>query len=143
MPPSWLKTCGQIGPTGTYNRKNLGNWFVDLLLRVKQLKLWSDAALVLPPFALDFLRHLDRAPLRSAYCVVDGDAAPSTPGASPTAEVAGEHLLRDTREQQRRPAAVAHRHVRPAPRVAAGGAHEEKELRRLRLAARRQRDAVA
>ena len=44
------------------------------------------AALVLPPFALEF--HLDRAPLRSAYCVVDGDAAPSTPGAPPTAEVA-------------------------------------------------------
>ena len=48
------------------------------------------AALVLPPFALDILRHLDRAPLRGAYCVVDGDAAPSTPGAPPTAEVAGE-----------------------------------------------------
>ena len=49
VPPLWLKMCGQIGPTGTYNRKNLGNWFIDLLLRVKQLKTWSDAALVLPP----------------------------------------------------------------------------------------------
>ena len=49
VPPLWLKMCAQIGPTGTYNRKNLGNWFIDLLLRVKQLKLWSDQALVLPP----------------------------------------------------------------------------------------------
>ena len=49
VPPLWLKMCGQIGPTGTYNRKNLGNWFIDLLLRVKQLKLWSDQALQLPP----------------------------------------------------------------------------------------------
>ena len=49
VPPLWLKMCGQIGPTGTYNRKTLGNWFIDLLQRVKQLKQWSDAALVLPP----------------------------------------------------------------------------------------------
>jgi len=49
VPPLWLKMCGQIGPTGTYNRKTLGSWFVDLLLRVKQLKMWSDQALALPP----------------------------------------------------------------------------------------------
>ena len=49
VPPLWLKMCAQIGPTGTYNRKNLGNWFIDLLLRVKQLKVWSDQAMALPP----------------------------------------------------------------------------------------------
>ena len=38
MPPLWLKICGQIGPTGTYNRKPLAAWFSDLLLRTKQLK---------------------------------------------------------------------------------------------------------
>ena len=38
VPPLWLKICGQIGPTGTYNRKPLSAWFTDLLLRVKQLK---------------------------------------------------------------------------------------------------------
>ena len=40
MPPLWLKICGQIGPTGTYNRKSLSSWFADLLLRVKQLRGW-------------------------------------------------------------------------------------------------------
>ena len=40
MPPLWLKICGQIGPTGTYNRKSLASWFADLLLRVKQLRGW-------------------------------------------------------------------------------------------------------
>ena len=49
VPPLWLKMCAQIGPTGTYNKKNLGNWFIDLLLRFKQLKTWSDQAMVLPP----------------------------------------------------------------------------------------------
>ena len=49
VPPLWLKMCGQIGPTGTYNRKSLSAWFADLLLRVKQLKGWSDNALILPP----------------------------------------------------------------------------------------------
>ena len=49
VPPLWLKMCAQIGPTGTYNRKNLANWFLDLLLRVKQLKVWSDQAMALPP----------------------------------------------------------------------------------------------
>ena len=49
VPPLWLKMCAQIGPTGTYNRKNLANWFIDLLLRVKQLKVWSDQAMLLPP----------------------------------------------------------------------------------------------
>ena len=41
VPPNWLKTCGQIGPTGTYNRKNLASWFADLQLRWKQLEEWS------------------------------------------------------------------------------------------------------
>ena len=41
VPPSWLKTCGQIGPTGTYNRKNMSNWFEDLRLRWVQLEEWS------------------------------------------------------------------------------------------------------
>merc|ERR1719399_2699150 len=26
VPPNWLKTCGQIGPTGSYNKKNLSSW---------------------------------------------------------------------------------------------------------------------
>ena len=42
VPPLWLKICGQIGPTGTYNRKPLSAWFSDLLLRVKQLKAWLE-----------------------------------------------------------------------------------------------------
>jgi dynein heavy chain len=41
VPPAWLKICGQIGPTGTYNRKNLSNWYSDLKLRWKQLENWS------------------------------------------------------------------------------------------------------
>jgi len=41
VPPSWLKTCGQIGPTGTYNRKNMSNWQEDLRLRWIQLEEWS------------------------------------------------------------------------------------------------------
>ena len=49
VPPLWLKMCAQIGPTGTYNRKSLSAWFIDLLLRCKQLKVWSDQALLLPP----------------------------------------------------------------------------------------------
>jgi hypothetical protein len=49
VPPAWLKVCGQIGPTGTYNRKPLGLWFSDLLLRQKQLKEWSDEPETLPP----------------------------------------------------------------------------------------------
>jgi len=49
VPPLWLKMCGQIGPTGTYNRKSLSSWFADLQLRVKQLRAFVDASLVLPP----------------------------------------------------------------------------------------------
>jgi len=41
-PPNWLKTCGQIGPTGTYNRKNLSSWYLDLQQRWAQLEVWSD-----------------------------------------------------------------------------------------------------
>ena len=41
VPPNWLKTCGQIGPTGTYNRKNLSSWYADLTLRWAQLEVWS------------------------------------------------------------------------------------------------------
>jgi len=41
VPPNWLKTCGQIGPTGTYNRKNLSSWYADLQLRWAQLETWS------------------------------------------------------------------------------------------------------
>ncbi|KAL3927056.1 MAG: hypothetical protein SGPRY_002999 [Prymnesium sp.] len=48
VPYLWLKLCGQMGPTGSYNRKPLSAWFSDLLLRVKQLKEWSEASLVLP-----------------------------------------------------------------------------------------------
>eukprot|EP00326_Haptolina_ericina_P033955 CAMPEP_0181237030 /NCGR_PEP_ID=MMETSP1096-20121128/38526_1 /TAXON_ID=156174 ORGANISM="Chrysochromulina ericina, Strain CCMP281" /NCGR_SAMPLE_ID=MMETSP1096 /ASSEMBLY_ACC=CAM_ASM_000453 /LENGTH=717 /DNA_ID=CAMNT_0023332319 /DNA_START=18 /DNA_END=2171 /DNA_ORIENTATION=+ len=48
VPNLWLKLCGQVGPTGAYNRKALGSWFTDLLLRLKQLKEWSNDALVLP-----------------------------------------------------------------------------------------------
>jgi len=44
VPPNWLKTCGQIGPTGTYNRKNLSAWYVDLKLRWAQLEEWSSPA---------------------------------------------------------------------------------------------------
>merc|ERR1719160_1747670 len=39
--PNWLKTCGQIGPTGTYNRKTLASWYADLQLRWAQLEEWS------------------------------------------------------------------------------------------------------
>jgi len=50
VPNLWLKICSQVGPTGPYNRKNLGNWFVDLLARRKQLQTWGvDNALQLPP----------------------------------------------------------------------------------------------
>jgi len=42
VPPIWLKTCGQIGPTGTYNRKTLSAWYEDLKLRWAQLEVWSD-----------------------------------------------------------------------------------------------------
>ena len=48
VPNLWLKLCGQVGPTGAYNRKSLAAWFLDLLARVKQLKEWSDLALQLP-----------------------------------------------------------------------------------------------
>jgi len=41
VPPNWLKTCGQIGPTGTYNRKSLSSWYADLQLRWLQLEVWS------------------------------------------------------------------------------------------------------
>merc|ERR1712151_527281 len=41
VPPAWLKICGQIGPTGSYNRKNLASWWADLQLRWKQLEDWS------------------------------------------------------------------------------------------------------
>lgn len=49
VPPAWLKVCGQIGPTGTYNRKPLGLWFVDLLARHRQLLRWSEEPGTLPP----------------------------------------------------------------------------------------------
>lgn len=50
VPNLWLKICAQVGPTGAYNRKNLGNWFQDLLLRRKQLQTWGvDNATQLPP----------------------------------------------------------------------------------------------
>jgi dynein heavy chain len=49
VPNGWLKICGQVGPTGSYNRKTLSNWFIDLLSRVKQLKTWSEKKLILPP----------------------------------------------------------------------------------------------
>jgi dynein heavy chain len=48
VPPLWLKTCGQIGPTGTYNRKSLSAWFTDLLSRTKQLRQWLEAGLERP-----------------------------------------------------------------------------------------------
>lgn len=41
VPPNWLKICGQIGPTGNYNRKNLANWFVNLKERFAQLDEWA------------------------------------------------------------------------------------------------------
>merc|ERR1719446_367879 len=41
VPPNWLKTCGQIGPTGSYNKKTLSSWYADLQLRWLQLELWS------------------------------------------------------------------------------------------------------
>jgi len=44
VPPNWLKTCGQIGPTGTYNRKSLSSWYEDLKMRWAQLEAWSDAS---------------------------------------------------------------------------------------------------
>jgi len=52
VPPNWLKTCGQIGPTGTYNRKNLSAWYSDLQLRWAQLEDWAAPTKpveVLPP----------------------------------------------------------------------------------------------
>jgi len=44
VPPNWLKTCGQIGPTGSYNKKNLSSWYADLQLRWLQLEEWSSPA---------------------------------------------------------------------------------------------------
>lgn len=44
VPPNWLKTCGQIGPTGSYNKKNLSSWYADLQLRWQQLEEWSSPA---------------------------------------------------------------------------------------------------
>ena len=41
VPPNWLKICGQIGPTGNYNRKNLADWYVNLKERFKQLDDWA------------------------------------------------------------------------------------------------------
>lgn len=41
VPPNWLKMCGQIGPTGNYNRKNLASWFLDLKERHQQLDEWA------------------------------------------------------------------------------------------------------
>lgn len=41
VPPNWLKVCGQIGPTGNYNRKSLSNWFSNLKERFKQLDEWA------------------------------------------------------------------------------------------------------
>ena len=49
VPPGWLKTCGQMGPTGTYNKKTLSAWFADLVLRHKQFATWSSNALIVPP----------------------------------------------------------------------------------------------
>jgi len=49
VPPLWLKMCGQIGPTGTYNRKNMANWYIDLLDRYKQLKGVVENNLMAPP----------------------------------------------------------------------------------------------
>lgn len=49
VPPGWLKVCGQIGPTGVYNRKSLGLWYTDLLQRYRQLREWSDEPEALPP----------------------------------------------------------------------------------------------
>jgi dynein heavy chain len=43
VPPNWLKTCGQIGPTGSYNKKSLSSWYADLTLRWLQLEIWSSA----------------------------------------------------------------------------------------------------
>ena len=41
VPPNWLKTCGQIGPTGSYNKKSLSSWYADLTLRWLQIEVWS------------------------------------------------------------------------------------------------------
>ena len=41
VPPAWLKICGQIGPTGSYNRRSLSVWWADLQLRWKQLENWA------------------------------------------------------------------------------------------------------
>jgi len=43
VPPAWLKICGQIGPTGSYNRRSLSVWWGDLQLRWKQLENWAGA----------------------------------------------------------------------------------------------------
>jgi len=49
VPPNWLKVCGQIGPTGNYNRKNLADWFVNLKERYQQLDEWSKDPYTRPP----------------------------------------------------------------------------------------------
>jgi len=49
VPPNWLKMCGQIGPTGNYNRKNLADWFVNLKERHVQLEEWAKDPAVRPP----------------------------------------------------------------------------------------------
>jgi len=48
VPNTWLKLCNQVGPTGVYNRKNLGDWYTDLLKRVKQLASWTAVDLSVP-----------------------------------------------------------------------------------------------
>ena len=64
VPNTWLKICGQVGPTGNYNRKPLGAWFADLLLRVKQLKEWVDNTLAPPPSATTSQPGLQKVNLR-------------------------------------------------------------------------------
>mmetsp|Transcript_9859 Transcript_9859/g.28975 ORF Transcript_9859/g.28975 Transcript_9859/m.28975 type:complete len:815 (+) Transcript_9859:3-2447(+) len=49
VPPNWLKMCGQIGPTGNYNRKNLADWYVNLKERHAQLDEWARDPYQRPP----------------------------------------------------------------------------------------------
>jgi dynein heavy chain len=75
VPTSWLKACGQWGPTGSYNRKPLMAWFADMGLRDKQLHEWAKDPNTLPVRA----RSRRGARVRLAHarrdCTLPGRAA--------------------------------------------------------------------
>jgi len=41
VPDEWLRACGQMGPTGSYNRRPLSTWYADLMQRDRHLVDWG------------------------------------------------------------------------------------------------------